>query len=97
MFTAGFLTVLAIAFIIMKFNKNTLRRMLGYTIPIDITVTLFLTWLLAGTYSGMMAAIVGGILFSVILEVAKYFIGYERLQNKQCPHCQHKHLQWIGK
>lgn len=78
MILAGLLTVLAIVAVFFKLSPDTKQKLLGYDIALDILVTGFLAWLLAGTYSGMMAAIVGGLAFSLTLIVSKFFIGYQR-------------------
>jgi len=97
MLTAGLITVLAVLVITMKLNKDTLQKILGYDIVIDILVTLGLTWLLAGTYSGMMAAIVGGLLFSIALYFIKHSVGYQRLTRHTCQSCGHSQIRWGSK
>jgi len=95
MLTAGIITVLAVLLIAMKFNRDTLKKLLGYDIAIDILVTLGLTWLLAGTYSGMMAALVGGVIFSITLYLVKRSIGYMQLRRTSCETCGHQQLRWV--
>lgn len=68
MWIAGLLSALGLLFLIFKFG---IRRVISYDIPIDVTVTAFLMWAFAGTYSGMMAAMVGGLIVSVVLYTLK--------------------------
>jgi len=76
MLSAGLLTALGIIFLLYKVG---FKKILGYDIYVDIVATLGLMYLFAGTYSGMMAAIVGGLFISVVLIIAKQAIGYEKL------------------
>lgn len=96
MFTAGILLVLAFILIMIKLNKTTVKRLLSFDIGIDIVVTATMAWLLAGTYSGMMAAIVGGLLFSVFLYIVKQTMGYEKLTRDKCSHCNHTSFKWTA-
>ena len=61
MIFAGLLSALGLLFLIFKFG---VRRVIAYDIPIDIAVTGFLMYAFAGTYSGMIAAMVGGLIVS---------------------------------
>mgnify|MGYP005866282321 CR=1 FL=1 len=81
--TPGLLTALGIFILILKLRRDTLRKLLGFDIFLDITVTVILMIAFAGTFSGMMAAIVGGIGFSLALWVTKMVYGY-------------KHLVWVN-
>ena len=64
MILAGFLSALGLLFLIFKFG---VRRIITYDIPIDIAVTGFLMYAFAGTYSGMLAAMIGGLIVSQVL------------------------------
>ena len=64
MWLAGLLSALGLLFLIFKFG---IRRVISYDIPVDIAVTILLMYVFAGTYSGMMAAMVGGLIVSVTL------------------------------
>ena len=76
MIIAGLLSALGLLFLIFKFG---IRRIITFDIPIDITVTAFLIYAFAGTYSGMMAALVGGLIVSIILFGMKKFMRREEL------------------
>jgi len=76
MWIAGLLSALGLLFLIFKFG---IRRVVSYDIPIDVAVTGFLMWAFAGTYSGMMAAMIGGLVVSVVLYLLKRTIVREVL------------------
>jgi|TARA_B110000208_G_C11486213_1_gene327748 hypothetical protein len=76
MLSAGLLTALGIIFLLYKVG---FKNILGFDILIDIVATIGLMYLFAGTYSGMMAAIIGGLFISVVLIIAKQFINYKKL------------------
>lgn len=78
MYTAGTIAFIAILIIILKFPRHWMRRLLWLDIPIDIFVTALLMSLLAGSYDGMMAALLGGLIFSITLWAMKLYMGYER-------------------
>lgn len=77
MITAGILSALGLLFLIFKFG---IRKVITYDIPIDIAVTGFLMYALAGTYAGMMAAIVGGLIVSIVLFLLKKTIHSEQFK-----------------
>ncbi len=68
MWIAGLLSALGLLFLIFKFG---IRRVISYDIPVDIAVTVLLMYVFAGTYSGMMAAMVGGLIVSATLFIMK--------------------------
>jgi|TARA_B110000238_G_scaffold119255_1_gene129234 hypothetical protein len=76
MLSAGLLTALGIIFLLYKVGFNNI---LGFDILIDIVATIGLMYVFAGTYSGMMAAIIGGLFISVVLIIAKQFVSYKKL------------------
>ena len=76
MLSAGLLTALGIVFLLYKVG---FKRVLGYDVIVDIVATIGLMYVFSGTYSGMMAAIIGGLFISVILIIAKKFVDYEKL------------------
>lgn len=70
--------VSAIAFYIV-FWKIDIRKICGYEVAVDIASTILLMLMFAGTYTGMIAAVIAGLLLSVMLMITKWFVGYERL------------------
>ena len=85
MLLAGVISASAMIFLLLKLP---LKRVCGYDFFIDVGFTFLLAWMFAGTYSGMMAAIIGGAIVSVFLFLAKKINGYEKLQLKD------KKLTW---
>lgn len=82
MLLPGFLTAIGIFIVLLKMPSTTRAKLLGCDILVDIGVTVILMLAFAGTFAGMMAAIVGGINFSVTLLVAKFVMGYEKPSRK---------------
>jgi|TARA_R110000803_G_scaffold201393_2_gene266173 hypothetical protein len=70
----------AILFLVFKFGN--IRHVLAFDILIDTGATLFLSFVLFGTFSGMMVALVTGAIISFILFVMKRTIGYDILTRK---------------
>jgi len=92
MITAGLIAATGLLFLLFKFG---IRRVIAYDIPIDIAVTLLLMYALAGTYAGMMAALVGGLFVSVVLYVLKRTMYRESLtfsKTSKFPFFKHK---WV--
>jgi uncharacterized membrane protein len=72
---AGIISALAILFILFKLD---IRKVLYFDIIVDIAVSTLLTVIFLGTFSGMMAAIAGGAIFSVIMFMLKKTMGYKK-------------------
>lgn len=71
--TATTASVLALAY------KMDLKKVLRYDIAIDFAVTGGLMLVYAGTYSGMVTAMVSGLFLSVTLIFLKKKLGYKKL------------------
>lgn len=93
MIFAGLLSALGLLFLIFKFG---VRRIIAYDIPIDITVTAFLMYAFAGTYSGMIAAMFGGLVVSVTLYVMKRTMRREELRLVKTSSFPYRAMRWIG-
>lgn len=78
--TPSLVLAFAAIVIMLKLRRNTLRKLLGFHVALDITVTVFMGGLLAGTYSGMTVAIAAGALFSIALVVLRRIFGYAKLE-----------------
>jgi riboflavin transporter FmnP len=92
MILAGLLSALGLLFLIFKFG---IRRIIAYDIPIDITVTAFLMYAFAGTYSGMIAAMVGGLIISITLFIMKRTMRREVLMFVKTPKFPYRAWRWI--
>ena len=78
-FMVGILSALAIAIVMIRLGMS---KFAGYPALCDISVTLGLAALLYGTWSGMVAAIVGGLAFSLLITIYRRIFGFERLTLK---------------
>jgi|TARA_B110000091_G_C13731081_1_gene439084 membrane protein CcdC involved in cytochrome C biogenesis len=93
MITAGLLSALGLLFLIFKFG---IRRVIAYDIPIDIVVTGLLMYLFAGTYSGMLAAMIAGLIVSVTLFAMKKTMYREELKVVKTSTFPYRAMRWIG-
>ena len=93
MIVAGLLSALGLLFLIFKFG---IRRVIAYDIPIDIAVTAFLMYAFSGTYSGMIAAMVGGLIVSITLFIMKRTMRREVLMFVKTPKFPYRAMRWIG-
>ena len=72
---AGVFAGLAILFLLAKFD---FKKVLWLDVPVDIISTMLLIVMFAGTFAGMMAAVIGGCLISVTLRLTKKVVGYKK-------------------
>lgn len=79
MYEPGLIALAAALVLMLKLPTHWIRRMLWLDIYVDVAVTAGFIAMLHGTYSGMMAAAVAGLAFSLVLWITKQFIGYEKL------------------
>lgn len=93
MIFAGLLSALGLLFLIFKFG---VRRVIAYDIPIDIAVTAFLIYAFAGTYSGMIAAMVGGLIVSVTLYIMKRTMRREEFRLVKTSTFPYRTMRWVG-
>jgi hypothetical protein len=93
MIFAGLLSAAGLLFLLFKFG---VRRIIAYDIPIDIAVTGFLMYAFAGTYSGMFAAMVGGLIVSITLYIMKRTMRREELKFVKTSTFPYRAMRWIG-
>ena len=93
MIFAGLLSAAGLLFLLYKFG---VRRIIAYDIPIDIAVTGFLMYAFAGTYSGMFAAMVGGLIVSITLYIMKRTMRREELKFVKTSTFPYRAMRWIG-
>lgn len=79
MYEAGLIAVAAALVLLIKIPAHWIRRLLWLDIYLDVLVTMGFASILYGTYSGMTAALVAGLMFSVVLWITKQIMGHERL------------------
>ncbi len=71
----GLLSALAVFILILKVG---IRRVVAFDLVVDISFTVFLAYLLAGSFAGMMSALIGGLALSIALWVSKQVLGYQK-------------------
>ena len=92
MIIAGIVSALGLLFLLFKFG---VRRVINYDILIDIFVTGFLMYALAGTYSGMMAALLGGLIVSITLFILKKTMYREQLRLVRISKFPFRKIDWV--
>ena len=75
--------------------KLGIRRIIHYDIFFDIVITSILMYSLAGTYAGMMAALIGGLLVTIVLFGLKMTMDREKLQFNTSFKPPFIHANWI--
>ncbi len=76
MFTTGFLIFTGVGLLLGKLKRRTMLRVLKHDLALDLTVsalTLFIHW---GTFSGVMAATVAGLMTSLATSALKGWVDY---------------------
>ncbi|MBK6470326.1 MAG: hypothetical protein IPF94_06205 [Betaproteobacteria bacterium] len=76
MFATGSAVFLALLLILIKLPRRLLLRLLRYDIALDIGVTLLVMFLHWGSFDGVMAATVAGLMTSFATSAAKRVLGY---------------------
>ena len=78
MFLTGLAIFVAMLFVFVKLPRRTLLRLLRYDLAIDVFVTLLVLLIHWGTFSGVMAATVTGLMTSLATTGAKRLFGHLR-------------------
>jgi len=76
MLTTGFTIFLGVALILAKLPRRTMLRVLKHDLLLDVAVSLITLMIHWGTFSGVMAATVAGLLTSMATSSLKRLIGY---------------------
>ncbi len=71
--------VLSAVAVIVIMSRIGMKKFAGYPALCDAAVTMLLAYLLFGTWSGMVAAIIGGLTFSVFLTIYRNLFGFSKL------------------
>jgi len=79
MLLMGLFTAFAFFIFVMKLPTPVRQKALGFDLLLDIAATIAMMLAFAGSYDGMAAAIVGGLIFSSLLIVAKKLWGYDAM------------------
>jgi hypothetical protein len=59
--------------------KIGVKRLAGYDIYVDLTLSFLLMILFHGTQAGMVVALIGGLFISITLRVMRWTMGYQKL------------------
>lgn len=76
MFITGFMVFLGVALILVKLPRRLMLRALKYDLSIDLAVSCAVLLIHFGTFGGVMAATVAGLLTSIMTSAAKRLFGY---------------------
>lgn len=76
MFETGIAVFAGLAFIFSKLRRRTALRLLNHDLLLDVAVTLLVLAVHWGSFAGVMAATVAGLLTSIATTVAKRLIGH---------------------
>lgn len=76
MLTTGFTIFLGVALILAKLPRRTMLRVLKHDLLLDVAVSLITLLIHWGTFSGVMAATVAGLLTSIATSSFKRLVGY---------------------
>lgn len=79
MIIMGTATAVGFFIFVLKLPLTFRQRLLGVDVLLDIAATMAMILAFAGTYVGMAAAMVGGIVFSILISTLKYMGGYQTL------------------
>ena len=76
MLMTGFTIFLGVTLLLTKLPRRTALRILKYDLVLDLMVTAVVLIIHFGTFSGLMAATVAGLMMSLATSAAKRLIGY---------------------
>lgn len=92
MILAGLIAAAGMLFLLFKFG---VRKVITYDIFFDVLITFFLMIVLAGTFSGMMAALLGGLVVSVVLFIMKRTMRHEKLSLVKTKKFPYRRWMWV--
>ena len=73
---SGFIILGGFLLLVLKLPRRTLLRALGYPLAIDLTGSVLAYVIHAGTFSGLMAAAVAGLMLSACTSAGRWAVGY---------------------
>jgi hypothetical protein len=76
MVSTGFAIYLAVLFLLAKLPRRLMLRLLHYDLAVDLFITVLTLVIHFGTFSGLMAATVAGVLTSTTTTLAKRLFGH---------------------
>jgi len=81
MLTTGLMVFLGIALILAKLPRGLMLKALNHDVALDLTVSVIVLVIHFGSFSGVMAATVAGLMTSLATSAAKRLFGY--IQNNR--------------
>ena len=78
MLMTGFMVFLGLALLMAKLPRRTMLKALGYPLALDLVVSVLTLTVHWGSFSGVMAATVAGLLTSLGTSAARRLFGYIR-------------------
>lgn len=81
MIETGFLVFLGVALILWKLPRRLMLKALNHDVALDLLVSAIVLFLHFGTFSGVMAATIAGLMTSLATSGAKRLFGY--IQNNR--------------
>ena len=76
MIMTGLMVFLGVALILAKLPRRMMLKALNHDVALDLTVSAIVLAIHFGTFSGVMAATVAGLLMSLATSAAKRLFGY---------------------
>ncbi|MCX7143733.1 MAG: hypothetical protein NT123_22350 [Proteobacteria bacterium] len=76
MIATGFMIFLGVGLLMAKLPRRTALRILKYPMLVDLAVTVLVLLIHWGTFSGVMAATVAGLMTSLATSGLRHWIGY---------------------
>lgn len=76
MFMSGFVLILGLVFLFIKLPRRVVFWLLGHSAWVDLAVTVLMTLIHWGTFTGLMAAAFAGLLCSIATASARRLFGY---------------------
>ncbi len=73
---SGIIIFIGFLFLLMKLPRRVLLRMLDYPLTVDLVAAILAYILHWGTFTGVMAAAVAGLLMSALTTISRSIIGY---------------------
>ena len=76
MFTTGLMIFLGVTFLLVKLPRRRMLKTLKHDVALDVAVTVAVLVIHFGTFSGVMAATIAGLLMSMATSSMKKLVGY---------------------
>ena len=76
MFMTGLMIFLGVTFVLVKLPRRRMLKTLKHDVALDVAVTVAVLVIHFGTFSGVMAATVAGLLMSMATSSMKKLVGY---------------------